>query len=189
MKILDKIEEIICVLCTIAMTGLVFAGVVSRFILHASLSFSEEITTYLFVLLSLMGTAIAAKRRAHLGLSILTDAVPAKTRKALLTIGFAIASVFSAALFYFGIRMVINQYNLGMVTSAMQFPEWIYATFVPFGAFFVTIRFVQAMIQEAKAPLNTRLIDETRSAVQDEFLGAADADYKNTIKKGASCIV
>ena len=37
-----------------------------------------------------------------------------------------------------------------MVTAAMQWPEWIYATFVPFGAVFITIRFAQATIEEAK---------------------------------------
>ena len=150
MKILDWIEEILCVLCTIVTTALVFANVLSRYVLHNSLSFSEEITTYLFVLLSMMGTAIAAKRRAHLGLSIITDAVSPQVRKALMVVGFGIATLFSAALFYYGVLMVINQYNLGMQTSAMQWPEWIYATFVPFGAFFVTIRFAQALIQELK---------------------------------------
>nr|WP_325194007.1 TRAP transporter small permease [uncultured Oscillibacter sp.] len=152
LKVLDWIEEIICVLCTIVMTVLVFANVISRYLLHSSLSFSEEITTYLFVLLSMMGTAIAAKRRAHLGLSIITDAVGPKAHKALMVIGFGIATVFSAALFYYGILMVVNQYNLGMQTSAMQWPEWIYATFIPFGAFFITIRFAQALAQELKAP-------------------------------------
>ena len=71
-------------------------------------------------------------------------------RKALLVFVYGLATVFSALLVYYGILMVINQYNLGMVTSAMQWPEWIYATFVPFGAVFVTIRFAQATIQEAK---------------------------------------
>lgn len=155
MKILDWIEEILCVLCTVVMTVLVFANVLSRYVFHNSLSFSEEITTYLFILLSLMGTAIAAKRRAHLGLSILTDAVSPSVRKALHVIGFAIGTIFSAALFYYGILMVLNQYNLGMETSAMQWPEWIYGTFVPFGAFFVTIRFAQATVQEWKAPLES----------------------------------
>ena len=132
MKIFDWIEEILCVLCTAVMTILVFANVFSRYVLHYSLSFSEEITTYLFVLLSLMGSAIAAKRRAHLGLSILTDAVSPAVRKALYVIGFAI----------------------GMETSAMQWPEWVYGAFVPFGAFFVTVRFAQATVQEWKAPLH-----------------------------------
>ncbi|OUQ78507.1 TRAP transporter small permease [Flavonifractor sp. An100] len=155
MKLLDWIEEILCVLCTAVMTILVFANVLSRYLLHYSLSFSDEITTYLFILLSMMGTAIAAKRRAHLGLSIITDAVSPSMRKTLLVLGFAIGTLFSAALFYYGILMVINQYNLGMETSAMQWPEWIYGTFIPFGAFFVTIRFAQATIQEWKAPLES----------------------------------
>ena len=71
----DKIEEYLCICCLVIMTALVFANVFSRYILHASFSFSEEITTNLFVLLSMMGTAIAAKRQAHLGLSLVPDRV------------------------------------------------------------------------------------------------------------------
>ncbi len=149
-KILSYIEEIICVICTIVMTTLTFANVVCRKTGIGSLSFSEEIATYLFILLSMMGTAIAAKRRAHLGLTILPDVVSFKARKALLVFVNGLATVFSAVLVYYGILMVLNQYNLGMQTSAMQWPEWIYATFVPFGAVFVTIRFAQATIEEAK---------------------------------------
>ena len=98
MKILDKIEEYICAVCTVVMTLLVFANVLSRYVLHISLSFSDEITTNLFILLSMMGAAIATKRRAHLGLTILTDAVSPKVRKLLLTLGFAIGTVFCAVL-------------------------------------------------------------------------------------------
>ena len=133
MKILDKIEEGICIICLIAMTVLVFGNVVSRFVLHLSLSFSEEITTNLFVLLSMMGTAIAAKRRAHLGLSILTDAVNPKLRRVMLIFGFGLATVFCFAVFFYGIKMVRNEYILGQVTPSMQWPEWIYGCFVPFG--------------------------------------------------------
>ena len=98
----------------------------------------------------MMGTAIAAKRRAHLGLTILPDAVNFKARKALLVFVYGLCTVFSAVLVYYGVLMVMNQYNLGMVTAAMQWPEWIYATFVPFGAVFITIRFAQATIEEAR---------------------------------------
>ena len=155
MKILDKIEEYICAVCTVVMTLLVFVNVLSRYALHMSLSFSDEITTNLFVLLSMMGAAIATKRRAHLGLTILTDAVPAKIRKVLMTAGFAIGTVFCAALFWYGIEMVKHQINLGQVTPTMQWPEWIFGTFIPFGAVFLTIRFAEAAIQEAKAPIES----------------------------------
>lgn len=83
MRIFDKIEEILAAACLIVMTILTFANVAARYLFSASFSFSEEITTYLFVLLSMLGTAIAAKRRAHLGLSIVTDAVGPKAEKVL----------------------------------------------------------------------------------------------------------
>ena len=45
--------------------------------------------------------------------------------------------------------------KLGQVTPTMQWPEWIFGTFIPLGAFFVTIRFIQATIEEAKTPYIT----------------------------------
>ena len=149
-KRLDSIEEIIWIIWTVVTVCITFANVICRWTGIGSLAFSEEIATYLFILLSMMGTAIAAKRRAHLGLTILPDAVNFKARKALLVFVYALCTVFSAVLCYYGVLMVINQYNLGMVTAAMQWPEWVYATFVHFGAVFITIRFAQATIEEAK---------------------------------------
>ena len=151
MRIFDKIEEILAIACLTVMTVLAFANVVARFLLSASFSFSEEITTYLFVLLSLLGTAIAVRRRAHLGLTIITDIVSPNVKKVLHIIGYLFAVAFSGALFFYGIQMVMNQVRLGQVSATMQWPEWIYGSFVPIGAFFVVVRFIQVLIEEVKA--------------------------------------
>ena len=50
MRILDRIEEIVAAVCLSVMTILAFANVVARYVFSASFSFSEEITTYLFVI-------------------------------------------------------------------------------------------------------------------------------------------
>lgn len=150
MQILDRIEEIVAAVCLSVMTVLAFANVVARYVFSASFSFSEEITAYLFVLLSLLGTAIAARRRAHLGLTILTDVVNPKVRRVLLIIGYLFAVAFTGAIFYYGILMVISQRQLGQVTANMQWPEWIFGSFVPIGALFATVRFVQVLIEEIR---------------------------------------
>lgn len=151
MKIFDKIEEIAAVLCLSVMTLLTFANVISRYVFSASFSFSEEITTYLFVLLSLLGTSIAAKRRAHLGLTIITDVVSPKVRKVLHVIGYLFAVAFMALIVWYGIQMVLSQMRLQQVTANMQWPEWIFGSFVPIGALFALIRFVQVLIEEVKS--------------------------------------
>lgn len=56
------------------------------------------------------------------------------------------AVIFTSIIFYYGILMVISQYTLGQKTAGMQWPEWIFGSFVPIGSFFVLIRFLQILI-------------------------------------------
>ena len=76
----EKIEKFVSCACVSIMAVLVFSNVIARFLFKHSLAVSDEMSTYLFVLMSFMGTAIAARRRAHLGLSIITDHVSPHTR-------------------------------------------------------------------------------------------------------------
>ena len=146
-KILDYIEESLVCVCLVVMTALTFVNVVARYVFSASLSFSEEITTYLFVLLSLLGSAIAAKRGAHLGLTIISDRVGPKAGRVLGIISMAFATAFSALICYFGFSMALNQFNKGQLTAGTQLPEWIFGSFVPIGALFVTIRFGENLVR------------------------------------------
>jgi C4-dicarboxylate transporter DctQ subunit len=54
-KILDQIDIGISELLLIVMTSLAFANVLSRYVIHASISFTDELTSSLFVLFSLLG--------------------------------------------------------------------------------------------------------------------------------------
>lgn len=149
-KVLSNIEEYLCAGCLAVMTLLTVINVVARYVFSASFSFSEELTTYLFVLLSLMGTAIAAKRGAHLGFTLLSDLAPFKLRKVLRVIGYLFAVVFCLLLLYFGGQMVVSQFTRGQVTAGMQWPEWIFGAFVPLGAFFSALRFGQLLVKSAR---------------------------------------
>ncbi len=145
MKLFDRIEEYLSAVCLAGMTLLAFANILARYVFKASFSFSEEITTYLFVLLSLMGAAIAAKRGAHLGFTLVLDMMPPPVRKLLRAAGYLFAVAFCLLLFHYGVLMTVSQYQRNQITIGMQWPEWIFGAFVPFGAFFVTVRFAQLL--------------------------------------------
>ena len=106
------------------MAVLVFSNVIARYVFNHSLAFSDEMSTYLFVLMSFMGTAIAARRNAHLGLSILTDRVSPQARTVINLITYGIAAVFCLLVVIFGVQIVISQYRLGQETAAMQAPHF-----------------------------------------------------------------
>lgn len=149
-KILDHFEEILSAGCLLAMTILAFVNVISRFVFKASLSFTDEITTNLFVLLTLAGASLAAKRNAHLGLNLVTDNLSAKWQKRLSIVANLLGVLFTGILVYFGVIMAYNEYRLEQLTAGMQLPEWIFGAFVPFGGSLLLLRFIQKTIETVK---------------------------------------
>ena len=147
---LEKIEKFVACVAVSIMAVLVFINVIARYVFSDSLAVSDELSTYLFVLMSFMGTAIAARRKAHLGLSIVTDRVSPRARMIINEVMYAISALFCLLIVIFGVQMVISQYQMGQETATMQWPEWIYGSFVPIGAAFAMLAFLQTMVQMYK---------------------------------------
>lgn len=148
-KILNHFEEYLCAVVFMVMLALTFVNVVFRN-LSASISFTEEITTSLFVLLCMLGTSIAARDQGHLGLSVLTEMLSEKKRALFACGGNILGAVFSLILLYTGMGMVINEFVMEQISIALQIPQWIYGSFMPIGAFCMTCRFLQAAAANLK---------------------------------------
>src|SRR5690554_2926123 len=149
-KFFSHIEEYICAVSLLIMLVITFANVISRKFLGQSWSFAEEITANLFILSSMLGAAIAAKRGAHMGLSALTDLLPKKAQRYVSLITTLAAIVFSIFLLYQGFGVVAYEMKTGQTTPALGWPEWIFGTFVPIGGVFLLIRFVEFGIKAFK---------------------------------------
>ncbi|WP_325286005.1 TRAP transporter small permease [Dysosmobacter sp.] len=143
------IEAALCCTCTIVMLTLAFANVVGRYVLHSSISFTEEIVCGLFVLLSMMGTSIAIKYQSHLGLSILTDRLPRRLQSILAVLANLLGAGVAVMLIKLGWEMIQTQIRLGSITATLQWPAWIYSMAIPVGGVFMLIRFVQAAVCKA----------------------------------------
>lgn len=147
-KILNNLEEYIIGISLLIMAVINFANVLSRYLLHASWAFTEEITTNLFVLASLLGAAVAAKRGSHLGLSVFTDFIPKKYQKYVTLFSVICAVILFSILFKYGINMVLSQKRFNQTSPALGWPEWIFGLAVPIGAFSLIVRFIQLGVTE-----------------------------------------
>lgn len=74
--------EIGIALCLAAMGLLVFGNVVLRYGFNSGLVFSEEISRLLFVWLTFLGTILASREHAHLGVDSLVRRLPHGARQA-----------------------------------------------------------------------------------------------------------
>ncbi len=149
-KILDSFENFILAIGLIIMTFITVINVISRKFLGLSMSFMEELTTAMFILTTLIGSAKAARSGSHLGLSLITDFLPKKYQKYAALITWITAAVFSYYLIRYGFVMVQSEIRMGMRTPALGWPEWWFGMFVPVGGIFIFIRYTQWIIEEFK---------------------------------------
>ncbi len=150
MKFIEKFEKFVACASVSVMAILVFVNVIARFIFNSPLAVADEMSCYLFILMSFMGTAIAARRKAHLGLTIVTDKLSPSAARKVQVLMYLIVAVFCLLIVVFGIEMVMSQYALGQETATMQWPEWIYGLFVPVGAAFALLAFLSVAVKTAK---------------------------------------
>ncbi len=150
MKVLDYFEEILLSITFATITLITFANVVSRNLVNLSLSFTEEITVNLLVLLTFVGTALGVRRYAHLGFTLLFDKGNKATKKIIVIVSAVASAILFATLLYYGIDMVLFQLQIKQTTPALGMPQWILSLALPLGALLCLIRTVQVTFEELK---------------------------------------
>ena len=145
-----NVESVVVAFVMLTMLVLVFVGVISRYVLHFSFSFTEELVCAMFVLLSTMGGALASKENGHYTLDLITGMMKPKMKKVFLLIDTALTCLAAGILLWTGIGMVQSQMKIGSLSIALKIPNWVYGSFVPLGLIFIIFRSVQFIIRTIK---------------------------------------
>ena len=109
--------------------------------------FVEELNCVGLMILSILGAATAAKRQAHLGLSVITDLLPQMAQRVIALICDLLGAAFCAAIVYLGYLMVQNQLNNNILSMGMSWPVWLYGIWLPIGGAVLFIREIQLAIR------------------------------------------
>ena len=145
-QFLNTFEDSFCAIILLIMLILTFINVIARYIILASMPFVEELTCVGLMILSILGAATAAKRQAHLGLSVITDLLPQTAQRVIALICDLLSAAFCAAIVYFGYLMVQNQLNNNL-SMGMSWPVWLYGIWLPIGGAVLFIREVQLAVK------------------------------------------
>lgn len=136
---LTKVESLICVLGLAVMTFLTAGNVIARKIFNSSWSFTEELACAFFILITMFGAAMSARKNNHICVDILPNILPKGAIKPLLTLAMIVEVAFGVILVVFGIGMVISEIESGQTTAALHIKEWIYGLTIPVGGVFITL--------------------------------------------------
>ena len=146
MNVIAAIEKIILVITMLLILVLTVGNVFSRYVIHRSWSFTEEIVVAVFVLITLLAAALACREGELVNLTLVTNLLPEKTKKPLMILVTVLCVIFSLILFKYGLDKVITQLENGKRTFVLNWPEWIFWSFVPIGAGCMILHFIEYCI-------------------------------------------
>src|SRR5688572_1904048 len=101
--------EAIATALLVALIGLILVSVFWRYVLGAPITAADEIASFIFLWLVMLGSVIAIDRNEHLRLALLLNKVGPRTRHFLEAVGMVIMATFLAALLPSAIEHTIDE--------------------------------------------------------------------------------
>jgi len=150
-RIWDGLEEGLCALLLAVMVLITFVTVLTRYLLDLPLSYVDQLVPNLFVWITFLGAAAAVKRGAHLGLSLVADALPPRARAALDAAVLVGTAGFFLLVAWLGARVVLLQVENQMTTS-LGYPSWLIGLAVPVGGLLFAVRLVESWWRRRRGP-------------------------------------
>ena len=141
--LLNEFEKIVCAVLFLGMTLIGFINVVVRYATHYSFAASEELLTNGFLLLTVFGAAIAARRGQHLAVTIVQDFLPRPAARAVFLLSIILSVLLLAASAWFSWATLMNQIGSGIRSYALGVPAWWYQIGLPFGFALIINRYLQ----------------------------------------------
>jgi len=120
---LDILVLTLAVPMTLVMLACVVWQVVGRYFLNSSTSFTDELSRFLFIWVSLLGAAYVLGKRGHIAITGLIDMAPRGVRRGIDILIAGLVIVFALVVLGWGGWLLVERnLRLGQVTPAMLVP-------------------------------------------------------------------
>lgn len=117
---LDRTVDAICSSMCLGLTVISFAAVICRYVFNSSLTWSEELTRYMFIWVVFLGAAIGVRERTHIAVDIFADRLGPRGDAALTWIERLATLAFAGFVAIPGWTFVVV--GMGNRSSAMEIP-------------------------------------------------------------------
>ncbi|MGN0158902.1 MAG: TRAP transporter small permease [Brotaphodocola sp.] len=152
-KILNTILSILSGGSFIIMTVLTCYQVITRYILGAPSSWSEELVSYLFAWMTLLGASLVCSERGHMNIPLLLDKVSPGVKKALCILAEVIAAGFAASILVYG-GIQITHLAMGQMTSSLGVAIGVFYIVLPLSGVLNVIYSIMNIVEILNGTIN-----------------------------------
>lgn len=147
MKIFDKLEEYILLICFPCMVVLIVFSTFTRYLQLGSFPWAEETARYLMITAAFAGISYGFKMNSHLGLSFFVDRTKGRVRKALEVARVLLNVLFGIICGFQCSKLIARQMTLTQVTPSLHIPMWVVYLPIVAGCLLIVIRSIQSFLR------------------------------------------
>lgn len=129
-KLLNNVLNFLAGISFVAMVVLTCWQVFTRYILGNPSPWSEELVSYLFAWMALLGASVVTGERGHMNIPVVVDRMGPKAIKIFHIFAEVIAFLFSAIILTYG-GLKITSLAMGQLTSSLGVPIGIFYVVLP----------------------------------------------------------
>lgn len=144
--IMDRLENWGILVCFASSLVALSVSVATRYVFKRPLTWPDELTTYLFMLMTFLGASAAVKKNLELKVNVLCEVFPRLTFGMdilLHVMRIAVAFTF----IYAGYNFVLIEIEMETVTPILMIPNSIVASMLPLFGLFLSLRSVEALLK------------------------------------------
>ena len=127
------------------------ANVVVRYLTDISFAFTEEVSVFLLVFLTFIGSAKAFLDGNQVAVTYFIDKLDAQWRRRWLLFGLAMSALMIGLLIWYGSKMAWDDFELDVTSPGLGWPQWIYTVWLPLLALLVLARLAQGFVHVWKS--------------------------------------
>lgn len=165
-NILNRILNVLAGVSFLAMVVLTCWQVFTRYILKNPSSWSEELVSYLFAWMALLGASIVVGERGHMNIPIVVDKMGSGAKKALAIFAEVVACVFAAVILVFG-GLQITSLAMGQMTSSLGVAIGIFYIVLPLSGVLNIIYTILNIVDILNGKISLEAVDEAQKAVDE----------------------
>lgn len=146
---LDRVLHVLAGTSFLAMVALTCWQVFTRYILQNPSSWSEELVSYLFAWMALLGASLVVGERGHMNIPIVVERMGAKGRKFFAIFAEVVACLFAGIILVYG-GIQITNLAMGQMTSSLGVPIGLFYIVLPLSGVINMIYTVLNIVDIAK---------------------------------------
>jgi TRAP-type C4-dicarboxylate transport system permease small subunit len=143
-------EEIVAGSFMVLMSLTTFANVLARYFFNSPIQWAEELARYAFIWVVFMGAVVCTKRKRHIAIDILLQAIPLRASAWVRLAADCCTLGIALVIAYYGWKLTAAATQ---ITATLQVPHYLVYVVVPFSAVLIALHTLKDLLGNLRAGL------------------------------------